>query len=131
MTWPRTGPTRIENVTSWEECSSRCREKQDCKYWTWFDGNNRTPRNTKFVCVTMTNAQRAKKKSNTWSGTRDCGGEILNISSSGLLRNCVFGNFFEKKIFKKILVQMDGAPGVPGAAAARQGQGAGTTRSLD
>ena len=89
-------------MTSWEKCSSRCREKQDCKYWTWFDGNNRTPRNTKFVCVTMANAQRAKKKSNTWSGTRDCGGEILNISSSGLLRNCVFGNIFEKNISKNI-----------------------------
>ena len=36
-------------------------------------------------------------------------------------------------MFKKILVQMAGAPGAPGAAAAgaRQGRGAGTTRSLD
>ena len=86
VTWGRAGPKRIENVLSWEKCSSRCREKQDCNYWTWFDENNRIPKDTKNVCITMTKGRvKKRRKAHTWSGTRQCGGEILNISSSGPL----------------------------------------------
>ena len=87
VTLGRVGMERIERVMSWEECSSLCREKRDCKYWTWYSRNNRIPRKTKCVCVTMTNARNAKKGRNTWSGTRECGGEILKISSSGPLHH--------------------------------------------
>ena len=81
MFWPRTGPKRTENVMSWEDCSSRCRERPECKYWTWFDQNNRIPRNRN-VCVTVTNAGNVRNKINAWSGTRECGGEIFILSTN-------------------------------------------------
>ena len=86
VTWGRAGPKRIENVLSWEKCSSHCRERPECNYWTWFDENNRIPKDTKNVCITMTKGRvKKRRKAHTWSGTRQCGGEILNISSSGPL----------------------------------------------
>ena len=77
VTLGRTEPKRTENVMSWKECSSLCREKSDCKYWTWYDRNNRIPRGDSNLCLTMTNARNVRNKSNTWSGTRECGGEIF------------------------------------------------------
>ena len=86
VTWRRAGPKRHENVLSWEKCSSHCRERPECNYWTWFDENNRIPKDTKCVCITMTKARlRRRRNAHAWSGTRECGGEILNISSSGPL----------------------------------------------
>ena len=65
------GRERNENVKSWEECSDCCRKKSDCKYWTWYAPQS--------ACVTMTNARSLKKKKKLWSGSQECGGEILII----------------------------------------------------
>ena len=74
------GRERNENVKSWEECSDCCRKKSDCKYWTWYSPQS--------VCVTMTNARSLKKKKKLWSGSHECGGEILIIIGLFFVDDC-------------------------------------------
>ena len=74
---------KSKNVKSWEECSSNCRKSPDCKYWTWFDKKNG---GKSYLCIAVTIALSARKKSSTWSGTRECGGEVLIIGLCHLRR---------------------------------------------
>ena len=77
---------KTKKVMSWEECSSNCRKRPDCKYWTWFDGKNG---GKSYLCIAVTISRSVRKKSSTWSGTRECGGEILIIGLCHLISEAV------------------------------------------
>jgi len=71
---PRVNAKWHDNIRRWEDCSQKCGERQDCKYWTWH--HEGAPQQYRLKCVTMGahNKKIAPKKrdSNTVSGNRDC-----------------------------------------------------------
>ena len=62
-----------ENVMSWFDCSELCREREDCKYWTWI---NEKHGSAGLRCVTMTDGviDLSNSYSTHVSGARDCMG---------------------------------------------------------
>ena len=58
-----------KNVTSWSACKELCRQKEDCKAWTW---HHKDADGWAFQCITMTGYGYTNYDTNVVSGGRDC-----------------------------------------------------------
>ena len=67
-----------DNVTSWTACSNVCREREDCKYWTWRTENSSVPNR----CLTMTGYSHTKEGAKTVTGDRNCGGSTTTTTTT-------------------------------------------------
>ena len=60
-----------QNVESWDACSELCRQREDCRHWTWHHENSGI---WALKCVTMTGYGYTAPNTVVVSGERDCMG---------------------------------------------------------
>ena len=60
-----------EGVASWSACRDLCRERRECRYWTW---HKEEAGQYAFRCITMTDVSLRIGDSNAVSGTKKCEG---------------------------------------------------------
>ena len=60
-----------DGIASWSACSNLCRERSDCRYWTW---HQEDAGQYAFRCVTMSDVNSRVPDSNAVSGTKNCEG---------------------------------------------------------
>ena len=59
-----------QNVESWGACRDLCRQRDDCRHWTWHQENSGQHA---LKCITMTGYGYTNGHNNVMSGDRDCG----------------------------------------------------------
>ena len=66
----------ISGTKDWETCSKLCREREDCRFWTWYHKDDPT---NALKCVTMTGKGGTSYSYFTATGDHKCGGRYYRF----------------------------------------------------